>query len=41
VYATTDSTGQYLQLHTTDGSTFQININVNNALIPPAKPHTG
>jgi len=32
VYATTDSTGQYLQLYTTDGSTFQININVNNAL---------
>ncbi|ACG57956.1 flagellin domain protein [Hydrogenobaculum sp. Y04AAS1] len=32
VYATTDSTGQYLQLYTTDGSTFQINVNVNNAL---------
>jgi|GEM_PF-316517 len=32
VYATTDSTGQYLRLYTTDGSTFQININVNNAL---------
>lgn len=31
VYATTDSTGQYLQLYTTDGSTFQININVTNS----------
>ncbi|GAB6078476.1 flagellin N-terminal helical domain-containing protein [Hydrogenobaculum acidophilum] len=31
VYATTDSTGQYLQLYTTDGSTFQININVQNS----------
>lgn len=31
VYATTDSTGQYLQLYTTDGSTFQINISVTNS----------
>jgi Bacterial flagellin C-terminus. len=31
VYATTDSTDQYLQLYTTDGSTFQININVTNS----------
>jgi flagellin len=31
VYATTDSTGQYLQLYTTDGSTFQLNFNVANS----------
>lgn len=31
VYATTDSTGQYLQLYTTDGSTFQLNFSVTNS----------
>jgi len=31
VYATIDSTGQYLQLYTTDGSTFQLNFNVTNS----------
>lgn len=31
VYAATDSTGQYLQLYTQDGSTFSLNINVTNS----------
>ena len=31
VYATTDSTGKYLQLYTTDGSTFQLNFSVTNS----------